>query len=83
MKDIQKCFIARLEKIFEKSVLDSSLVRAASIFNSDLLLELSKEKLIDRLKVLLKPRMTFNICSATHCDQVLADFFARRFIKMN
>ena len=84
MKDIRKSIIAILEKIFEKSILGSSLVRAAPIFSSlvraapifnpDLLLELSKQKLIDRSKVLLKHSMIFNICSATQCDQVLADF---------
>ena len=71
MKDIRKFIIAILEKIFEKSILGSSLVRAATIFNPDLLLELSKQKLIDCLKVLLKHFMTLNVCSATHCDQVL------------
>ena len=74
MKDIRKSIIAIFEKIFEKSILGSSLVRAAPIFNPDLVLELSKQKLIDRLKVLLKHSMIFNICSATQCDQVLADF---------
>ena len=62
-----------LEKIFEKSILGSSLVRAATIFNPDILLELSKQKLIDCLKVLLKHFMTLNICTAAQCDQVLAD----------
>ena len=62
-----------LEKIFEKSILGSSLVRATTIFNSDLLVELSKQKLINCLKMLLKYFMTLNICSATQCDQVLTD----------
>ena len=76
MKDIQKFIIAMLEKIFEESILGSSLIRATTIFNPNLLLELSKQKLIDRLKVLLKHLMTLSICSATQCDQVLADFSA-------
>ena len=74
MKDIQKFIIAMLEKIFEESTLGSSLIGATTIFNPNLLLELSKQKLIDRLKVLLKHLMTLSICSATQCDQVLADF---------
>ena len=44
------------------------------MFNPDLLLKLSKQKLIDLLKVLLKHFITLNICSATQSDQVLADF---------
>ena len=70
----EKKIIAMLDMIFEKSILGSSLVRAATINNPDLLLELSKQKLIDRLKVLLKHFLTLNICSATQSDQVLADF---------
>ena len=69
----EKKIIAMLDMIFEKSILGSSLVRAATINNPDLLLELSKQKLIDRLKVLLKHFLTLNICSATQSDQVLAD----------
>lgn len=65
MKDIWKFIIAMLEKIFGKSKWDSSLVRGATIFNLDLLLELSKQELIDRLEVLLKHLMPLNICSAT------------------
>ena len=73
-KDIEKFIIGMLEKIFEKSMLGSSLVRAATILNPDLLLELSKQKLIDRLKVLLKRFMALNIFSATQWDQVRTDF---------
>ena len=73
MKDIRKFVIAKLEKICEKSILGSSFVRAATMFNSNLLLELSKQKLIDCLKVLFKHFMTLNICSGTQCDQVLPD----------
>ena len=62
-----------LDRIVEKRILGSSLVGAATINNPDLLLELSKQKLIDRLKVLLKHFLTLNICSATQSDQVLAD----------
>ena len=69
----EKKIIAMLDMIFEKGILGSSLVRAATINNPDLLLELSKQKLIDRLKVLLKHFLTLNICSATQSDQVLAD----------
>lgn len=74
MKDIWKFIIAMLEKIFGKSKWDSSLVRGATILNLDLLLELSKQELTDRLEVLLKHLMPLNICNATQCDQVLADF---------
>ena len=70
----EKKIIAMLDMIFEKGILGSSLVRAATINNPDLLLELSKQKLIDRLKVLLKHFLILNICSATQSDQVLADF---------
>ena len=70
----EKKIIAMLDMIFEKGILGSSLVRAATINNPDLLLELSKQKLIDRLKVLLKHFLTLNICSAIQSDQVLADF---------
>ena len=52
MKDIRKIIIAILEMIFEKSILGSSLVRAAIIFNPYLLLKLSKQKLSNHLKVL-------------------------------
>ena len=74
MKDIRKKIIAMLDMIFEKGILGSSLVGAATIYNPDLLPELSKQKLIDRLKVLLKHSVNLNICSATQCYQVLADF---------
>ena len=74
MTDIQEFIIAMVEKIFEKSILGSSLVRAPTIFNSVLLLELSKQKLIYCLKVLLKHFMVSNICSETRCEHVLADF---------
>ena len=70
----EKKIIAMLDRIVEKRILGSSLVGAATINNPDLLLELSKQKLIDRLKVLLKHFLTLNICSATQSDQVLADF---------
>ena len=73
MKDIRKKIIAMLDMIFEKGIL-GSLVGAATIHNPDLLPELSKQKLIDRLKVLLKHSVNLNICSATQCYQVLADF---------
>ena len=64
----EKKIIAMLDMIFEKGILGSSLVGAATINNPDLLLELSKQKLIDRLKVLLKHFLTLNICSATQSD---------------
>ena len=70
----EKKIIAMLDRIVEKRILGSSLVGAATINNPDLLLELSKQKLIDRLKVLLKHFLILNICSATQSDQVLADF---------
>ena len=81
MKDIRKFIIAMLEKIFEKSILGFSLVRAVTIFNPDLQLELSMQKLIYRLKVLLKHLMTLSICDATQCDQV--PLTSQSFIKMN
>ena len=61
----EKKIIAMLDMIIEKGILGSSLVGAATINNPDLLLELSKQKLIDLLKVLLKHFLTLNICSAT------------------
>ena len=65
MKDIRKFIIATPEKIFD---------RAATLFIPNLLLELSVQKLIDRLKVLLKHFMNLTVSSATQYDQVLADF---------
>ena len=56
MKDIRKFIIATPEKIFD---------RAATLFIPNLLLELSVQKLIDRLKVLLKHFMNLTVSSAT------------------
>ena len=65
MKVICQFIIPMHEKIFEKSILGSSIVKDATIFNQDLQLELSKEKLINHLKMLLKHFMTLNVCNPT------------------
>ena len=65
MKDIPQFIIPMHEKMFEKSILGSSIVKDANIFKQDLQLELSKEKLINHLKVLLKHFMTLNVCNPT------------------
>ena len=74
MKDIPQFIIPMHEKMFEKSTLGSSIVKDANIFKQDLQLELSKEKLINHLKVLLKHFMTLNVCNPTQWDQPLTDF---------
>ena len=80
MKDICQFIIAMLEKMFEKSIL-GSLVKDANIFNPDLQLEISKDKVINHLKVPLNHFMTLNFCNPKQCDKHLLTF--RCFITMN
>ena len=73
MKDICQFIIAVLEKMFEKSIM-GSLVKDANIFNPDLQLEISKDKVINHF-------MTLNFCNPKQCEKHLLTF--RCFIKMN
>ena len=54
----QQFAISMLEKLFKKSVLASVVLRSASVFDSSVMCELSKEKLQECWKHLLKPDLS-------------------------
>ena len=66
--------VSMIEKFSEKSPLNSLFVRGTAIFDPKLLLEYSKQKLIDRLKILLGEFMSLNILTLLQCDTVLSQF---------
>ena len=66
--------VSMIEKLSEKSPLNSLFVRGTTIFDPKLLLEYSKQKLIDRLKILLGEFMSLNILTSLQCDTVLSQF---------
>ena len=63
-----------IENLSEKSPLNSLFARGTTIFDPKLLLEYSKQKLIDRLKILLGEFMSLSILTSLHCDAVLSQF---------
>ena len=66
--------ISMVEKLAEKSPLNFALVRASSIFDPNILLELPKQNLVDRLKALLTTLMNLKILTPPQCDIVLSQF---------
>ena len=66
--------MSMIEKLSEKSPLNSLFVRGTTIFDPKLLLEYSKQKLIDHLKILLGEFMSLNILTSLQCDTVLSQF---------
>ena len=70
----QQFVISMLEKLFEKSALASVVLRSASVFGPSVMCELSKEKLQERWKYLLKHLIHLGIITSSRCDQAMAEF---------
>ena len=70
----QQFVISMLEKLFEKSALASVVLRSASVFDPFVMCELSKEKLQEHWKHLLKHLIHLGIIAPSRCDQVMAEF---------
>ena len=66
--------VSMVEKLREKSLLNSPMIRATSVFDPTVLIELPKQKLIDRLKTLLGNFMNLKIVTPQQCDLVLSQF---------
>ena len=73
-KGAQQFVISMLEKLFEKSALVSVVLRSASMFDPSVMWELSKEKLQERWKHLLKHLIHLGIIAPSRCDQAMAKF---------
>ena len=66
--------VSMVEKLREKSLLNLPMIRATSLFDPTVLIELPKQKLIDRLKTLLGNFMNLKILTSQQCDLVLSQF---------
>ena len=70
----QQFVISVLERLFEKNILASVILRSASVFNSSVMCELWKKKLQERWKHLLKHLIHLGIIAPSRCDQAMAQF---------
>ena len=66
--------VSMVEKLREKSLLNSPMIRATSVFDPTVLIALPKQKLIDCLKTLLGNFMNLKILTPQQCDLVLSQF---------
>ena len=66
--------VSMVEKLHEKSLLNSPMIRASSVFDPTVLIELPKQKLIDRLKTLLGDFMNLKILTPQQSDLLLSQF---------
>ena len=72
-KAAQKFLVAMAEKLLERTLLVSSLLQSASVFDPQNLLQMSKEKAFDLFKSLLS-NIQLNILPPNRCDQALVEF---------
>ena len=70
----QQFVISMLDKLFEKSALASIVLCSTSMFDPSVMCELSKEKLQERWKHLLKHLIHLGIIAPSRCDQAMAEF---------
>ena len=73
-REAQKFIRSMLTKLFERSPLGSLILKSAVIFDPAKLLELLKEKIHDRWKMLLKCFIDLGILSPQQCDTATAQF---------
>ena len=74
LKMAKNFIVSMAKKLREKSLLNSPMIRATSVFDPTILIELPKQKLIDRLKTLLGNFMNLKILTPQQCDLVLFQF---------
>ena len=74
LKMAKNFIVSMVEKLREKSLLNSPMIRATSVFYPTVLIELPKQKLIDRLKTLLGNFVNLKILTPQQCDLVLSQF---------
>ena len=74
LKMAKNFIVSMVEKLHQKSLLNSPMIRATSVFDPTVLIELPKQKLIDRLKTLLGNFMNLKILTPQQCDLVLSQF---------
>ena len=67
-----------VNKLFERNLLASVIVLSATMFDPNILLNTSKEKLTTYLKLLLKNLLELNILSSKQCDIGTGEF--KKFI---
>ena len=70
----QQFVISILKNLFEKSALASVVICSASVFDPSGMCELSKEKLQECWKHLLKHLIHLGIIAPSRCDQAMAEF---------
>ena len=63
-----------VNKLFERNLLASVIVLSATMFDPNILLNTSKEKLTTYLKLLLKNLLELNILSSKQCDIGTGEF---------
>ena len=73
-KGAQLIVIAMLSKLFERSPLDSARLQCASTFVPSRLSVLPREKLHEKLKVLLRCFIDLSVMSPQKCDKATSDF---------
>ena len=70
-----KCFIvAVVSKLFERSPLESPLLKSACVLDPDILQGNTRDKLITRFKTLLKVIINLSVLAANSCDKALSHF---------
>ena len=74
LKMAKNFIVSMVEKLRKKYLLNSPTIRATSLFDPTVLIELPKQKLIDRLKTLLGNFMNLKILTPQQCDLVLSQF---------
>ena len=74
MKEVQRFLFAMVTKLFEQSPLGSVVLLSAAMFDPNILLNASKEKLALCLKNLLKHLLELNILSTKQCDVITTEF---------
>lgn len=71
---VKRFIIEMLSKLFERSPLCSPLLKAASIFDTSVLVQLAKEKAQGRWKDLMKCLLSFDILAPQQCDRATSQF---------
>ena len=74
LKMAKNFIVSTVEKLREKSLLNSQMIRATSVFDPTVLIDLPKQKFIDCLKMLLGNFMNLKILTPQQCDLVLSQF---------
>ena len=73
-KGWQRYIIATLLKLFERSPLGSNILRSASVLDLSKIISMPRDKLLQKLKMILKCLVDLNVTSPQSCDKTSSEF---------